>query len=234
MARRKIEEINAGSMADIAFLLLIFFLVTTTMEIDSGIGKTLPLKVDNLPPPPPIPERNVLDIRINLNDQLMAEGNEILVDELDEVMYEFYLDNADGQDNNHNMPLHNLVTRSDCQAKILEYQDALNSDGENRFLSAELSKWKTKLKLCNSLGGQYNEMAKSSIIRFEYHSQTSYGRYIEIQNIMKTVVNELRVRKCEELGWPDYFELNEQLPDHQEKIKMLRIMIPERIIEVKA
>jgi biopolymer transport protein ExbD len=54
MAKRELEEISAGSMADIAFLLLIFFLVTTTVEVDAGIGRNMPLKVDNLIPPPPV------------------------------------------------------------------------------------------------------------------------------------------------------------------------------------
>ncbi len=77
MARRKREvgEINAGSMADIAFLLLIFFLVTTTMDVDSGILTKLPPPIDPAAEkPPPIKERNVFIVLVNRNDQLLVEG----------------------------------------------------------------------------------------------------------------------------------------------------------------
>ncbi|MFO8068078.1 MAG: biopolymer transporter ExbD [Bacteroidales bacterium] len=74
MARMN-PEINAGSMADIAFLLLIFFLVTTTMDIDSGILRVLPPPIDpNAPPPPPVRERNVLVVLVDQFDRLMVEG----------------------------------------------------------------------------------------------------------------------------------------------------------------
>ena len=66
---RKIPEINAGSMADIAFLLLIFFLVTTTIDTDSGIARKLPpLPEDELEEPPKIKPQNLLIIIANKNE----------------------------------------------------------------------------------------------------------------------------------------------------------------------
>jgi len=69
---RPVNEINAGSMADIAFLLLIFFLVTTTMDVDSGIIRRLPPPVDPTVEPPDVKERNVLNVLINSRDALLV------------------------------------------------------------------------------------------------------------------------------------------------------------------
>ena len=71
---RKTPEVNAGSMADIAFLMLIFFLVTTTMDVDTGIIRQL-----SPPPPPdaPIPDinkRNMMSILVNNQDALLING----------------------------------------------------------------------------------------------------------------------------------------------------------------
>ncbi len=71
---RPIQEINAGSMADIAFLLLIFFLVTTTMDVDSGIGRRLPPPLTGDEKPPDINERNIFTVLINNRDRLFVEG----------------------------------------------------------------------------------------------------------------------------------------------------------------
>jgi biopolymer transport protein ExbD len=74
MARMS-PEINAGSMADIAFLLLIFFLVTTTMDVDTGLRRLLPPPVNpNQPPPPPVRERNVIPVLVDMNDRLLVRG----------------------------------------------------------------------------------------------------------------------------------------------------------------
>lgn len=77
MARKKreLQEINAGSMADIAFLLLVFFLVTTTMDASWGLSRKLPPPLlENQEPPPPIKDRNVFVVLANANDQLLVEG----------------------------------------------------------------------------------------------------------------------------------------------------------------
>ncbi|MFT6866115.1 MAG: biopolymer transport protein ExbD [Cyclobacteriaceae bacterium] len=73
--KRDIPEVNSGSMADIAFLLLIFFLVTTTIANDKGIMMLLPPKVDPLEPPPEITknDKNIFKILANSNDNLLVE-----------------------------------------------------------------------------------------------------------------------------------------------------------------
>jgi biopolymer transport protein ExbD len=73
--KKEVPEINAASMADIAFLLLIFFLVTVTMDVDTGITRKLP---------PPIEDnstvdfnqRNIFEVLVNSSNQLLVEGKE--------------------------------------------------------------------------------------------------------------------------------------------------------------
>jgi len=77
MARRALPEINAGSMADIAFLLLIFFLVSTTMDTDSGIVRKLPpmpQDEETQDKPVEVKERNIFVVLVNRNNQLLVEG----------------------------------------------------------------------------------------------------------------------------------------------------------------
>lgn len=86
MGKRKVQEINASSMADIAFLLLIFFLVTTTMSVDKGLSRRLP------PPLPPnmekpdidVKKRNIFIVLVNSNNQLLVQGEPLDVKQLKE------------------------------------------------------------------------------------------------------------------------------------------------------
>jgi biopolymer transport protein ExbD len=91
---RMAQEVNAGSMADIAFLLLIFFLVTTTIASDKGIMNILPPKQDPNQPPPEVDlnERNIFKISINLNDQYFIENeNRRNIDGLTDEVKSFIL-----------------------------------------------------------------------------------------------------------------------------------------------
>ncbi|NOR33278.1 MAG: biopolymer transporter ExbD [Bacteroidales bacterium] len=75
MAARSTPEVNGGSLADIAFLLLIFFLVTTTMDTDTGITRLLPPEPEeNQETEVRVNKRNVLVVLLNRSDLLMVGG----------------------------------------------------------------------------------------------------------------------------------------------------------------
>ena len=98
MSNRENTPINAGSMADIAFLLLIFFLVTTTLDSEVGIPKMLSDKTER--PIVDVNERNVLEIEINANNQIQLEGSEIVpLENLKEHIINF-IDNGATTDQN--------------------------------------------------------------------------------------------------------------------------------------
>ena len=98
MAKRDLPEINAGSMADIAFLLLIFFLVTTTMDVDTGISRKLPEKQDDVEPPI-LKEKNVFVVTVNRNNEILVEGDKFMtVDKIREEAVKF-IDNGGGLGN---------------------------------------------------------------------------------------------------------------------------------------
>ena len=100
--KRKVPDINSSSTADIAFLLLIFFLITTSMDTDRGLARLLP------PPPEDeknentdkIKERNILQVYLNKDDALMCGNDYIGVDQLRQKAKEFIANVANAE----NMP----------------------------------------------------------------------------------------------------------------------------------
>jgi biopolymer transport protein ExbD len=93
--RRQSATVNAGSMADIAFLLLIFFLVTTTISADKGILRKLPSEC----PPGQIcsdnvAERNLLRVSINSNQEIMIEDKIVMVEEIRQIVKSFVDNNG--------------------------------------------------------------------------------------------------------------------------------------------
>lgn len=92
---RPTPEVNAGSMADIAFLLLIFFLVTTTMETDTGISRKLPPEQEENVEPPVIKKKNIFKVIVNSNDELLVEEELMEIQDLRAAAVAF-LDNGGG------------------------------------------------------------------------------------------------------------------------------------------
>lgn len=97
--KRKVPDINSSSTADIAFLLLIFFLITTSMDTDRGLARLLP------PPPEDqeentnkIKERNILQVYLNKDDALMCGDDYIEIDQLRERAKEFIANVGNAED----------------------------------------------------------------------------------------------------------------------------------------
>jgi biopolymer transport protein ExbD len=98
MAKRAAPEVNAGSMADIAFLLLIFFLVTTTIEKDSGINRKLP-PMEESEEDVIIKQKNIFTVLINGKDQLLVEDELMELKNLRVAATEFLDNGGDGSCN---------------------------------------------------------------------------------------------------------------------------------------
>ena len=94
--RRSSPEINAGAMADIAFLLLIFFLVTTTMDVDTGIARKLPPMPEDeqIEDDSQIHARNIYVVLVNSNNQLLVEGLPMDISQLKDGAKDFINNNS--------------------------------------------------------------------------------------------------------------------------------------------
>lgn len=96
---RENVEINSSSMADIAFLLLIFFLMTTTIAVDKGLALRLPPDREENQPIARINERNLFKIQINSQDRIMVENEQVSsIDGLRDQIKQFIMNPAADND----------------------------------------------------------------------------------------------------------------------------------------
>ncbi len=150
MARRAgAPEVSAGSMADIAFLLLIFFLVTTTIETDAGLDRMLP------PIEPPdtdvvIKQKNIFQVNINKNGQLLADDELIELKDLREKAKAF-LDNGGA-------PSGSPEYCNYCKGQ----RDDSSSDNPSKAIISlkndRETKYSTYITVQNELVGAYNDL----------------------------------------------------------------------------
>ncbi len=132
---RMSNEINAGSMADIAFLLLIFFLVTTTVVEDKGITVKLPPWSEDEVDPTKLKTRNVFSVLVNASNQLLVRGEPADIMQLRERAKEFIMNPRRAED----------LSEAPNKAII----SLKNDRGTN---------YETYLEVYNELKGAYNEL----------------------------------------------------------------------------
>jgi len=184
MAKREIQEINAGSMADIAFLLLIFFLVTTSMDTDSGIVRKLP------PMPDPnqeqediqVKERNVFVVLVNRSNQLLVEGQLMNVKDLREAAKEF----IQNPNNDENLPVK--------EPKYFEYFGTLEVTSKH-IISLQNDRgtaYKTYITVQNELAAAYNEL------RDELAMSKWFKKYDDLDEKYQKVIDEIYPMKISE------------------------------------
>lgn len=142
MAKRAAPEVNAGSMADIAFLLLIFFLVTTTIPKDSGLNRKLPPIEDNTEPPQ-IKQKNIFTVHLNNKNQLLVEEELMEIKDLRAAAVKFLDNGGDG-------------SCAYCQGE----KDPASSDNPDKAIISlkndRETKYKTYISVQNELIAAYN------------------------------------------------------------------------------
>ena len=153
MARKKraVPGINSSSTADIAFMLLIFFLITTSMDTDRGLARRLPAssrKQDQKQDDIIVKERNVLQVRLNKDDQLMCGQDYIDIKQLKEKAKEFIVNPYDDEKlpekHRKNIPL-----LGDCMITEKHVISVQNDVGTS---------YKAYIDVQNELVAAYNEL----------------------------------------------------------------------------
>lgn len=247
MARREIPEINAGSMADIAFLLLIFWLVTTTIDSDEGIRRQLPPPIPPGVDVPPVTARNVFVVLVNANNDLLVEGEELRIEKLKDKAKEFLIANGDGLiygdlPENENLPVRFKVNKQEIAASVAQYEQlvkAADTDERKDNLTKVLNNYREKLAAIELLGKEYKILPSSALISMRNDNNTSYDTYIQVQNELEAAVAELRDELCRDKFGISYKELEENYeknPNDQNllnRIEAIRDVYPQRISEAE-
>ena len=163
MARRSSPEVNAGSMADIAFLLLIFFLVTTTIETDSGISRKLP-PMEESEEDVVIKQKNIFTVLLNGKDQLLVEDELMELENLREAAINF-LDNGGG-------------SGEDACDYCKGERDKKSSDNPDKAIISlkndRETEYKVYIAVQNELVAAYNELRNREFARLNPNLGISY------------------------------------------------------------
>ncbi len=202
---KKVGDLNASSQADIAFLLLIFFLVTTSMSVDQGLYRQLPPpQEDKKENTDKINERNIFIVLINKDNQLAIEGEVADINSLTDRTIEFITNPKDKAD---------LAERVKASKKL---EDATR-DGK----ADEVVALKKLIDQCGDV-----DITKG-VVSLQNDRGTTYETYIAVQNAIVAAYNITRDKFSQEQFGKVYDDLT---TDQQ---KLVKIVIPLNISEAE-
>jgi biopolymer transport protein ExbD len=193
MGKRKVQEINASSMADIAFLLLIFFLVTTTMSVDKGLSRRLP------PPLPPnmekpdidVKKRNIFIVLVNSNNQLLVQGEPLDVKQLKEKAKLFIQNEANDASLPEKVPVE--VEFDGIKEQVLTTKNHVISLQNDRG-----TQYQKYIEVQNELVAAYNELRNEM-------AQARFGmKYDELDENRQKAIQTIYPQKISEAEPKNY------------------------------
>ena len=182
---KKIPEINASSMADISFLLLIFFLVTTSMDVNQGLARRLPAPIppDAKVEDTDINKRNLFVVKINWENKLLVQGQEMDVRQLRAKAKEF-IANANDDPNMPRLFEEDFGQPFGTLKYTKEHVISVQNDAETQY--------QAYLEVQNELVAAYNELREECAQKY-FH--TAYAELDEewqkkIQKIYPQKISE--------------------------------------------
>lgn len=190
--KRKVPDINSSSTADIAFLLLIFFLITTSMDTDRGLAR-------RLPPPPEkdqpenedkIKERNVLQVLLNSSDQLMCGGEYTNIKQLKQKAKEFIANEG----NDENLPERVAKEISFFGTTMITEKHVISLQNDRG------SSYQAYIDVQNELVAAYNEL------RNEVSQEKWQVNYAELDAEQQKAIREIYPQKISEAEPKKYGE----------------------------
>ena len=185
MASKKVPQINASSMADISFLLLTFFLVTTSMDANQGLARRLPPPVpaDQKVEDTDIKKRNLFVVKINWENKLLVQGQQISVRELRSKAKEFIANpNDDPQmpklvENDFGEPIGTIMYTRDHVISV-------QNDAETEY--------QAYLEVQNELVAAYNELRDECAHKYFHkaYAELDEDQQKQIQKVYPQKISE--------------------------------------------
>lgn len=222
MKRRNIATINTGSMADIAFLLLIFFLVSTTIEADEGIQQNLPEWSEE--PASPFPKQNMLKIMINDQGEMLINGVPGSLADVYRVTREFYTNDGVFQEESFidEMPVRKWVNNEKCKSKLIQ----LNQ--ENSVNQSELDQWQ-KLEKATSVLGPFKKMPETFSVSIFFTEKSDYQSFIDITNEIESALNDMRNELALEITGNSFDKLKKGTGKERQIYNAIQVVYPKSV-----